>query len=128
MASQQTTVVRHVDSWNREPSAMSALFGVVLPYRPPKSPIAAYFWRWRVFLETTSGATVIDPWEKVITFIVFYLLLFLVITGVVKLMPQQLALFHRRSLYYFWGHESEEGHAVQKLVSGWLSHNSSGGL
>ena len=53
--------------WKRTPTTMEAVFGVELPYRPPKHPLAAFLWRQRLLLETTFGLSVLEPWEKVLT-------------------------------------------------------------
>ena len=37
------------EDWKRVPTALSALFAVELPYRPPESVLGALLWRWRLF-------------------------------------------------------------------------------
>lgn len=53
------------DDWKRTPTAAAALFGIELPYRPPKQPLAAFLWRRRMWLETTIGLSLLEPWEKI---------------------------------------------------------------
>ena len=55
------------DYWKRVPTTAEAIFGIELPYRPPKGRVAAFLWRQRLLLETTFGLSVLEPWEKVLT-------------------------------------------------------------
>jgi hypothetical protein len=50
--------------WKTTPSTAAVLVGVEMPYRPPRSPAAALLWRRRVWLETTLGLSLLEPWEK----------------------------------------------------------------
>lgn len=52
--------------WKRTPTTAEALFGVMLPYQPPRNPVAAFFWRKRVIVETSTGTVGLDVWEKVL--------------------------------------------------------------
>ena len=60
--------------------------------------------------------------------IILYFTLTLVLTGFYKLLPQQAAILHNRSLYYFLGHESNRTNSMQHLAIGWLARGSSGEL
>ncbi|OSC98839.1 hypothetical protein PYCCODRAFT_902896 [Trametes coccinea BRFM310] len=55
-----------LEDWKRTPTTADTIFGVHLPLRPPKNPVGAYLWRWRVWVETTSGLVVFEPWEKIL--------------------------------------------------------------
>ncbi|KAI8973140.1 hypothetical protein BD414DRAFT_499260 [Trametes punicea] len=55
-----------LEDWKRVPTTADVLFGIHLPYRPPKNPVGAFFWRKRVWLETTSGLCLFEPWEKIL--------------------------------------------------------------
>ena len=66
-----------------------------------------------------------EPWEKVVmrkspkklvrrpsssrsqqlTVTIFAILFVLMLTGLIKYLPHNLALMHRRAIYYLWGHE-----------------------
>ena len=50
--------------WKREPTTMQALFGLQLPYRPPRSLIGKFIWRRRVWVEVTFALSMLEPWEK----------------------------------------------------------------
>ena len=56
-----------VAEWTRQPSSFEAVFGLELPYKPPKNPIAAYIWRWRLWGEVTFALSMLQPWEKLLT-------------------------------------------------------------
>ncbi|KAI9066156.1 hypothetical protein FKP32DRAFT_1674114 [Trametes sanguinea] len=117
-----------LEDWKRTPTTADTIFGVHLPLRPPKNPVGAYLWRWRVWFETTSGLVVFEPWEKILILTVFYLLLTLVLTGLYKFLPQQLPQLYRRLLYYFFGSEESDvaatavsvSSSVRHLVAGWV--------
>ena len=50
--------------WKREPTTAQVLFGLQLPYRPPRSPLAHFVWRRRVWVEVTFALSMLEPWEK----------------------------------------------------------------
>ena len=55
------------DAWKRTPTTADVFLAVNLPYRPPKSPLGAFVWRRRMWLETTTGLSLLEPWEKLLT-------------------------------------------------------------
>lgn len=55
-----------VAEWTRQPSSFEAIFGLELPYKPPKNPIAAHVWRWRLWGEVTFALSMLEPWEKLV--------------------------------------------------------------
>ncbi|GJE93990.1 hypothetical protein PsYK624_101570 [Phanerochaete sordida] len=109
-----------LEYWRTTPSTAAALFSVEMPYRPPKSRVGAFLWRRRMWLETTMGLSVLEPWEKLMILVIFYLLITVTATGVYRFLPQQLDVLHSRTVYYFFGHEASQSgaQAVQQLVSG----------
>ncbi|PIL27150.1 hypothetical protein GSI_10291 [Ganoderma sinense ZZ0214-1] len=111
-----------LEDWKREPTTAGALFNIDLPYRPPKNPVGAFLWRQRFWIETTSGLSVLEPWEKILTLALLYFLLTLVFTGVYKVVPQQAPLLYRRTLYYLFG---SEGSDSALSVANWASRNTS---
>ena len=50
--------------WKREPTTTQVLFGLQLPYRPPRSLLGKFFWRQRVWVEVTFALSMLEPWEK----------------------------------------------------------------
>ncbi|EEB88534.1 hypothetical protein MPER_13578, partial [Moniliophthora perniciosa FA553] len=64
----------------------------------------------------------LEPWEKLLLLFIFIILFMLLLTGLVRYLPHHLAVMQRRSAYYLWGNESDEG----KLLH-WIG-KSSGGL
>ena len=54
-------------AWKRVPTTLEVIFALALPYRPPESPVGAFLWRWRFWLETTIGLSLLEPWEKLLT-------------------------------------------------------------
>ncbi|KAI0354047.1 hypothetical protein OH77DRAFT_1457071 [Trametes cingulata] len=114
-----------LEDWKRVPTTASALFGIDLPYRPPKNRVGAFLWRWRLWIETTIGLSLLEPWEKILVLTIIYLLLTLVFTGLYKFVPQQAPLVYRRLLYYFFGNEEMDVAAasVRHLVADWTKYN-----
>ena len=56
-----------LEDWKRTPTTAAALFSIDLPYRPPKNAVGAFLWRKRFWIETTSGLSLLEPWEKILT-------------------------------------------------------------
>lgn len=55
-----------LEDWKRTPTTVEALFAIDLPYRPPKNPVGAFLWRQRIWIETTCGLSLLEPWEKLL--------------------------------------------------------------
>lgn len=62
----QIRVRNSLEFWKSTPTTAAVLFGIEMPYRPPKSTFGALLWRRRVWLETTTGLSLLEPWEKVL--------------------------------------------------------------
>ena len=45
---------------------LSTLLTIDLPYQPPSSPLGVCLWKWRLWFEVTLGASVLEPWEKLV--------------------------------------------------------------
>lgn len=52
------------EDWKRIPTTAAVLFGMELPYNPPKSPVGAFIWWRRMLVETTIGLSALEPWER----------------------------------------------------------------
>ena len=52
--------------WKRQPTTADVVFGLELPYRAPSSRLGAFWWRWRLKVETTFALSMLQPWEKVL--------------------------------------------------------------
>ncbi len=37
-----------------------------LTYKPPRSPIRRFFWRWRTLFESTFALSMFEGWEKIL--------------------------------------------------------------
>lgn len=60
----QIRVRNSLEFWKSTPTTAAVLFGIEMPYRPPRNPVGAFLWRRRVWLETTTGLSLLEPWEK----------------------------------------------------------------
>ncbi|KAI0700687.1 hypothetical protein C8T65DRAFT_612780 [Cerioporus squamosus] len=92
--------------WKREPTTTQVLFGLQLPYRPPRSLIGQFLWRRRVWVEVTFALSMLEPWEKFLVMIVMYLTLGLLLTGMYLYLPHHLAFLTARASYYLFGRDA----------------------
>ncbi|KAH9916735.1 uncharacterized protein BXZ73DRAFT_53579 [Epithele typhae] len=97
--------------WKREPTLMQVLFGLHLPYRPPRSFIGKFFWRRRVWVEVTFALSMMEPWEKAVVLVVTYLTLGLLFTGIFFYLPHHLVFINERAAYYLFGRDDGQGAA-----------------
>ncbi|KAF9259249.1 hypothetical protein L218DRAFT_875237 [Marasmius fiardii PR-910] len=51
----------------------------------------------------------LEPWEKFLILLFFLVFFVLLLTGVVRYLPHHLSVMQRRSAYYLWGNENDEG-------------------
>ncbi|KAI0777970.1 hypothetical protein BC629DRAFT_1441192 [Irpex lacteus] len=117
-----------IEHWKHTPTVAETVFALDLPYRPPTNPIGALIWRKRMWVETTLGLSLLEPWEKLMTLLLFYCLLLLTMTSVLRFTPLQLSLFQERLTYYFYGHEAKGAAVVTRVVSRLAGHNITGEL
>ncbi|KAG5640476.1 hypothetical protein DXG03_008381 [Asterophora parasitica] len=83
--------------------------------RRPKSSIGIFFWRCRMWFEATFVLSMLEPWEKIIILTIFLGTVLLVMTGLVKYLPEHISIMQRRAMYYLWGQEGDE-----RLLWQWL--------
>ncbi|KAG6864731.1 hypothetical protein C0991_007473 [Blastosporella zonata] len=76
--------------------------------RKPKSPLAIFIWRRRMWFESTFVLSMLEPWEKVLLVTLFFMSFVLVMTGIFKYLPEHVSLMLRRAMYYLWGQEGDE--------------------
>ncbi|KAJ7472305.1 hypothetical protein B0H11DRAFT_2038478 [Mycena galericulata] len=87
----------------------------------PTSALGVFFWRRRMWFESTFVLSMLEPWEKILLITIFAVLFLLVCSGFVMYFPRHLGIMHRRAMYYLWGQEGDE-----RLLWQWLGL--SGGL
>ncbi|KAH9942682.1 hypothetical protein B0H21DRAFT_750614 [Amylocystis lapponica] len=115
------------EAWKRVPTTTATVLGITLPYRPPRSALGTFFWRKRMWFETTVGFSLLEPWEKIMMIFISYFLLTLVGTGLYKIVPPYFALLESRAVYYLLGQEAAASAPVQTLAS-WAIRDVSGEL
>ncbi|KZT06647.1 uncharacterized protein LAESUDRAFT_146667 [Laetiporus sulphureus 93-53] len=135
------------ETWKRVPTTAAAIFSITMPYRPPKNPVGAFFWRKRMLFETTMGLALLERWEKILlseyssdpslcmwqcdllmrrgVVIILYSMLILVVTGLYKYAPQYAVFVKQRTAYYIYGNEPEENVG---RVADWVVRNLTGEL
>ncbi|KAF5381664.1 hypothetical protein D9615_005462 [Tricholomella constricta] len=103
--------------------------------RPPKSKLGLFLWRRRMWFESTFVLSMLEPWEKILLcksipsllvltteltplyglVTIFVGTFILVMTGLVKYLPEHIVIMQRRAVYYLWGQEGDE-----RLLWQWL--------
>ncbi|KAG6828793.1 hypothetical protein H0H92_006732 [Tricholoma furcatifolium] len=73
-----------------------------------------FWWRTRIWIEATFAFSVMEDSEKYVLFTVFAITFILIVTGLVKYLPQRLAVMQQRAVYYIWGQGDE------RLLRQWL--------
>ncbi|RPD56569.1 hypothetical protein L227DRAFT_465544, partial [Lentinus tigrinus ALCF2SS1-6] len=91
--------------WKREPTIAQIVFGLHLPYSPPRSVVGKFLWRRRVWVEVTFALSMLEPWEKFLVMVVMYLTLGLLLTGMYLYLPHHLAFLSARAAYYLFGRD-----------------------
>ena len=95
-----------------------------LAYRPPRSPLRRFFWRWQICFETIFALSVMETWEKILIRMspplvgrryayrtnpamrrvtLMALFLGLLITVIYQYLPYHLQLLYRRTICYLFG-------------------------
>ncbi|KAH8110955.1 hypothetical protein DFH11DRAFT_1496218, partial [Phellopilus nigrolimitatus] len=72
-------------------------------YRQPDGAIAAYMWRTYMWLGTTIGLTVMEPWEEALVLVTLATIFALMAIGLVRFFPQFLVTALSRARYYLLG-------------------------
>lgn len=103
-------------------------------YEAPSSPVAYFFWRKKMWAETTFALSMMEPWERFIicasdscllhshetgvhdyganTGTITFLFTILFLTGLIKYLPTHLRFVQRRTSYYLFGRESDAGDLI----------------
>ncbi|KAH9918097.1 uncharacterized protein B0H18DRAFT_883123 [Fomitopsis serialis] len=109
--------------WQREPSTWDVAFRLHMPYRAPRSRLAKFVWRRRLWLETTFALSMMQPWEKVVVMCAVWLLLGLFVTTAYLYFPQHVRYLCGRARYYLDGELSVP--AALKWSASYLGNASS---
>jgi len=102
---------------NSEIMAMNSVPAYLPPPKPdhsftrrPSSSnlVARFFWRKRMWFESTFVLSMLEPWEKILLLTILAVLFVLVFTGILKYLPHHLVVMRGRAVYYLWGQEGDE--------------------
>ncbi|KAH9476013.1 hypothetical protein JR316_0011581 [Psilocybe cubensis] len=69
--------------------------------------LGTFWWRRRIWIESTFALTVYEPWEKVLVLTIFSIFCTAMLIVLVKYLPHQFIVMRRRAIYYIWGEYSE---------------------
>ena len=91
----------------------------------PRTKLTIFFWRRRIWLESTFALTLYEPWEKVIVgqpffsvfqlaccvlsnvVTIFVIIFIAILVGLLKYLPRHLSVMQRRAIYYLWGSDED---------------------
>jgi len=69
----------------------------------PSSPVAFFFWRWKLWFDASIGVSLLDPVERIFSYFLLLFMFGLVFLGIVRYLPSHLMFLQKRARYYFLG-------------------------
>ncbi|KAH6904216.1 hypothetical protein BKA70DRAFT_540820 [Coprinopsis sp. MPI-PUGE-AT-0042] len=75
--------------------------------RKPSSKAGQFFWRWRMWVESTFVLSMLEPWEKLMLVALFVVGFVFVMSAITKYLPQHVNIIGRRAMYYIYGQEND---------------------
>ncbi|KAG7446528.1 uncharacterized protein BT62DRAFT_124468 [Guyanagaster necrorhizus] len=76
--------------------------------RPPKSKIALFFWRWRIWFESTFVLSMLEPWEKIMLLTMLFICSSFVLSALFRHIYQDIGGLQQRVVYYLLGPEADK--------------------
>ncbi|KAF8121777.1 hypothetical protein EV363DRAFT_871857 [Boletus edulis] len=73
---------------------------------------SSYVWRQRTKFEATLAFSIMEPWERILSMIIYTFFAILLVSGLYHYLPHHVSIMCQRAIYYLWG---EAGH--KSLVS-----------
>ncbi|KAF8556218.1 hypothetical protein OG21DRAFT_1409469 [Imleria badia] len=67
-----------------------------------------YLWRQRTKFEATLAFTMLEPWEKMLSMLIFTLFALLLVSGLYQYLPQHVSIMRQRATYYLWGQDGDD--------------------
>jgi len=112
-----------------------------LIYRPPRSTLRQFLWRWRMCFESTFALSMFEGWEKILIGaspprleddvysesltmrVVTLMATFcaLLVTGIYRYLPYHLQFLYQRAVYYLSGTEQKDWTSVRGVGVAMLS-------
>ncbi|GBE85056.1 hypothetical protein BKA93DRAFT_749825 [Sparassis latifolia] len=117
-----------LERWKAVPTTAEVLFSLRLPYKPPRSPVAAFIWRKRLWFETTFGLESAESWEKVLVLMVYLTPFVLLLVIIYSYLPTLVQFLQRRAVHHLTGHEPYAHATAKHVLTGWAAGNASGEL
>ncbi|KAJ3877962.1 hypothetical protein F5051DRAFT_241682 [Lentinula edodes] len=75
-------------------------------FRAPDKSQSKFFyllWRIQMWVEGTFGLAVLEPWEKALLLMIFLITSILLVTGIIRFLPQHMLDVKGRVVYYLFG-------------------------
>ncbi|KAK0242051.1 hypothetical protein EDD85DRAFT_763171 [Armillaria nabsnona] len=76
--------------------------------RPPKSKVALFFWRWRMWFESTFVLSMLEPWEKIMLLTIWFICSSFVLSALFRYICQDIGTVQQRVVYYLLGQEGDK--------------------
>ncbi|KAK0455467.1 uncharacterized protein EV420DRAFT_571828 [Desarmillaria tabescens] len=86
--------------------------------RPPKSKVALFFWRWRIWFESTFVLSMLEPWEKIMLLTILFICSSFVLSALFKYIRQDIGGVQQRVVYYLLGQEGEKSAIWHRTSNG----------
>ncbi|KAG8213246.1 hypothetical protein J3R82DRAFT_11715, partial [Butyriboletus roseoflavus] len=67
-----------------------------------------YLSRQRLKFEATLAFSMLEPWEKILSMIIFMFFTLLLVSGLYQYLPQHVSIMRQRATYYLWGQDGDE--------------------
>ncbi|KAH0833101.1 hypothetical protein J3R83DRAFT_12094, partial [Lanmaoa asiatica] len=67
-----------------------------------------YLWRQRMKFEATLAFSMLEPWEKILSMVIFTFLTLLLASGLYRYLPQHMSIMRQRATYYLWGQDGDD--------------------
>ncbi|GAB1517232.1 hypothetical protein RhiTH_000276 [Rhizoctonia solani] len=81
-----------------------------------RSPVRKFLWRKRVWFESTFGLSVMEPWERNMTF--FFIAWALLTIACYRTLPSTLKFWSERTMFYLHGYGNETDANARMLTRG----------
>ncbi|KAK0195151.1 hypothetical protein F5146DRAFT_1024391 [Armillaria mellea] len=91
--------------------------------RPPKSKVALFFWRWRMWFESTFVLSMLEPWEKIMLLTIWFICSSFVLSALFRYIRQDIGRVQQRVVYYLLGQEGDRTTIWYRFNKGTIGGN-----
>ncbi|PBK73642.1 hypothetical protein ARMSODRAFT_952742 [Armillaria solidipes] len=91
--------------------------------RPPKSKVALFFWRWRMWFESTFVLSMLEPWEKIMLLTIWFICSSFVLSALFRYICQDIGRVQQSVVYYLLGQEGDKTTIWYRVNKGVIGGN-----